>query len=218
MPFELSHRESAKLALRNKREGAQVPTSLDLPEAPNVNALAFALRYLPGGKKRFLEFVKLAVLNGDPAAKVWWAAYADLTTHQRLRVSFDDICEAVDVKPSMLMAAIVGHGMEAAADVGTLIAAAFHPQVVQAAGESALRIDGEHAEIALEDRKNLLMARGFLPVPKGTAVHVHASANAQAAAASSSEPSVPKFAQDMEALSDPDDHLITDGVVVERDA
>lgn len=199
----LSRTDDARMALRQKREGSKVPTSGALTSQPTVETLAFAIRYLPGGRKRFLELVKMAAMNGDAASSAWWTVYADLTPTQRSRAGLDDILTAAGVKPSTLLAGIVGHGLEAAVDMGNLIAAVFHPQVVAAAGRSALRIDGEHADIAAEDRRQLLQARGMLPVPKGTSIHLHAnaSANSQASAAASADPSVPNFSQDMEALT-----------------
>lgn len=189
--------------LREKREGAQTRNDLELPEMPGINALSFTVRYLHGGRQRFLEFVKLAHMNGDPVATAWWTVFADLPKTQREHCNFDDVCAAAGVKPSALLAGVVGHGMEAMTDMGNLVAAAFHPEVVAAAGKSALRIGGEHASVAADDRKQLLQARGLLPVPKGASIHVHAnaSANAAAAAQANQDPSVPKFSSDIASLS-----------------
>lgn len=196
-------KDQAAFALREKRDGQAVGLGVSLPSIPGVNSLSIAVRYLPGGKKKFLEFVKIAAQNGDKSALAWWTVYADLTKTQRDRCSYDDVCDAAGVRPGQLLAAMVGHGVEAQRDVGTLVMAAFHPEVVAAAGRSALRIDGEHAQIAADDRRSLLQAQGALPIPKGASIHVHAnaSANAQAAAAASTDPSVPKFADDIAALS-----------------
>ena len=209
LPFEMTNkRDVAKISLskrKDRRGGASGASLQELDSAPDINALSFAIRYLPGGRQRFLEFVKLAALNGDPAAELWWRIFADLPQRERVRVNYDDVCKAAGIKPSALIAGIVGHGMEAATDMGNLVAAALHPEVIAAAGKSALRISGPHADIAAEDRKQLLQARGFLPVPKGASIHLHAnaSANAQAAAAASTDPSVPKFSQDIAALAAP---------------
>jgi hypothetical protein len=47
----------------------------------------------------------------------------------------------------------------------------------------------------------------------GTSVHVNASANAQAAQALANEPSVPKFASDLEALSGGMRRRLADGTL-----
>lgn len=199
----LSRKDASRLKLRTEARvarGGRMPN--DLPTMPGINALSFTIRYLPGGRKRFLEFVRLAAMNGDPSATAWWMVYADLTPTHRQRASFDDVCTASGVKPAALLAGVVGHGMEAMADMGNLVAAAFHPEVVAAMGKSATNID---SEIGAADRVAFLQARGFVPVPKGAAIHLHAnaSANAAAAAAVAADPSVPKFSDDIASLSIP---------------
>lgn len=194
-PFPInSVKERAKRTLARKY-------GRTLPEMPTINALAFTIRYLPGGRNRFLEFVKLASQNGDPVADAWWKVFCELVPSERKNVSFDDVCAGAGVKPSALLASVVGHGVEAMTDMGNLVAAAFHPEVIAAMGKSALKID---SDIGSEDRKLFLQGKGFLPTPKGASIHLHANASAssQAAAASSSEPSVPKFAADIASLAD----------------
>lgn len=203
-PFGLSKSGAAKLKLREVHLHSSGKVSHELSPMPGINALAFTIRYLPGGRDQFLELVKLAALNGDAHATAWWMVYADLPPSLRVRANFDDVCQAAGVKPSELMAGVVGHAMEAGTDAANLVAAVCHPEVLAAAAKSAVRIGGQHAAIAAEDRKQLLQARGFLPVPKGASIHVHANANATAAAASAAEPSVPTFAHDMAALREGD--------------
>ena len=168
---------------------------------PGINALAFTIRYLPGGRNRFLEFVKLACHNGDPVATAWWTVFCELVPSEQKSVEFDDVCAGAGVKPSALLAAVVGHGVEAMKDMGTLVAAAFHPEVIAAMGKSALDLTSDNGS---KDRQLFLQGQGFLPTPKGASIHLHAnaSANSQAAAASSAEPSVPKFAADIASLAD----------------
>ena len=202
VPFPVvSQPDRARIALRQKRDHALRAPGTTLQPMPGINALSFTVRYLPGGRTRFLEFVKLAAQNGDAVATAWWMVFADLTPTDRNRCSFDDVCAAAGVKPSALLAGVVGHGMEAMTDMGNLVAAALHPEVIAAMGKSALKME---SEIGAGDRLAFLQARGFVPVAKGAAIHVHAnaSANSQAASASSAEPSVPKFAADIASLSE----------------
>lgn len=157
-------KDAARMALREKREGSKkFNPHAEIASVPEINALSFTIRYLPGGRTKFLEFVKLAAQNGDPVAMAWWMVYADLTPTLRKRANFDDVCGAAGVKPSALMAAVVGHGMEAMTDMGNLVAAAFHPEVIAAMGKSALRVDSDQGA---EDRRLFLQGRGFLPTPK----------------------------------------------------
>lgn len=169
-----------------------------------VSGISIAARYIEGGRARFLEYVNLAALNGVDCAIRFWQVYADLGVYERTHASLDDIGWAASVKPHELMSAIVSTAMQHAVDVGNLVAASMHPDIVRQAAKSAKRIGGQHADIAFKDRLLLLQASGLAPLPKthGTSVHVHntASASAEAAAASKSETSVPTFADDMAAI------------------
>lgn len=168
-----------------------------------------AIRYIDGGRDRFVEFVQMAVLNELPESKKWWDIYTRLLTSERERVNFDDVCAASGVQPNRLMSEIVSTVMEAAQDAGNLVAAATHPAVVAALAESAQRISGKYTEVSHKDRIAFLTSNParFIPVAKGPTVHVNASANAAAAAAASEEPSVPPFAQDMEQLAPARQHI-----------
>jgi hypothetical protein len=169
-----------------------------------VSGIAVASRYIEGGRMRFLEYVNLAALNGVECAMRFWNVYADLNPTERLRASLDDIAWAANVKPHELMSAVVSTAMQHSIDVGNLVAASMHPDIVRQAAKSAKRIGGQFADIAFKDRLLLLQASGLAPMPKGqsTNVHVHATASAaaEAAAASKSESSVPTFADDMYAI------------------
>ncbi len=213
-PIKMAKRKKdrATMALRTRaRTTGAGRSEVTLPSMPGINALSYTIRYLPGGRGRFLEYVKLAALNGDVAADAWWTVFKDLTKTERDRCSFDDVCVACGITPSKLMAAVITHAMEAQKDAADLVAASFHPGVVEAMGKSAVRITGPHAEIAAEDRRQFLQGRGFLPVPKGNQIHLHAnaSANSQAAAVAAADPATPKFADDIEALAIPQTHSST---------
>lgn len=169
-----------------------------------MHALSLAIRYIDGGRQRFIEFVQMAMQNGNPHAESFLVVFADLTPGDRMKVSFDDVCAAAGVRPADLMSAVVACAMEYGTDVGNLVAAAMHPTIVHQSAKSAKRIGGQFAEISFKDRLLMLQAQKFAPVPKSASVHVHANANAnaQAAAAAAAEPSVPAFASDLAALTD----------------
>src|SRR5258708_94822 len=87
-------------------------------------------------RNEFIEYVKYAAMNEDPTCLAWYKVFADLTPYQRKRVNLDDVCFAASVRPSQLLAAVVGHGVEAQQDMGNLVGASFHPKLVAAAGKS----------------------------------------------------------------------------------
>lgn len=196
---DLSEEDRLRIKLRDvKRKIAPGTAPTKLGTLPGVHGFSFATRYIDGGRERVIEFIQLAVLERQPAAERFYAVFADLSKYERSIVSFDDVCSAAGIKPSELLTQIVAVQMEYGRDVGNLVAAMTHPEVIAKMAKSASRIDGEHAELSQRDRFEFLRGRGFLPLPKGaTIVNVHASATAQAAAASAAEPSVPSFADDL---------------------
>lgn len=174
-----------------------------LATLPGIHVLTRTIRYVQGGRKTFLEFVQLAMQEGNGPAGEFWNIFMDLTPHERNKVSLDDVCWAAGVQPSDLMGSIVTVAMEFGRDMGNFVAAAMHPQVVRKHIDSALDINGANPEISLKDRHAFLQANKFLPTPKGTGVVINnaTSANSQAAAAASAEPTVPSFSDDMRDIS-----------------
>lgn len=201
LPFaDATPEEKLQIKLREKQRAIAKRSGVggfELPHLPGVHVLSLAIRYLDGGRDRFVELVKLAAMNNEPAAVAWWTVYADLTPTERVLVSFDDVTMAAGIRPSDFVPLIVKTAMEIGRDVGNLVAAMTHPSIVAKAAASAERIDGAYADVAYRDRMALLQHHQFLPIPKGMSIHVNASANAQAAAAASAEPTVPNFADDV---------------------
>lgn len=181
------------------------------------------MRFIEGGRERFIEVVQMAMQNGDELATKWFAIYAEMPPYPRSIVSLDDVCAASGVKPYELVPVVVSTAMRLGMDVGNMVAAFMHPQVVAAHVESAARIDGEHADIHYKDRLAFLQARNMAPLPKNTVVRVNnnVSASAAAAAQASADPSVPSFEGEMHTLTGPRADVqrqITDGEVVDGDA
>lgn len=174
-----------------------------LATLPGIHVLTRTIRYVAGGRKTFLEFVQLAMQEGNAPAQEFWNVFMDLTPNERAKVSLDDVCWASGVQPSDLMGAIVTSAMEFGRDMGNFVAAAMHPQVVRKHIDSAMDIGGMNPEISFKDRQAFLQAQKFLPTPKGSGVVINnaTSANSQAAAAASVDPTVPSFANDMRLVS-----------------
>lgn len=190
---------------RKTNPNAVVDEARQLPTLPGVCALSIATRYIEGGRMRFVEFVQLAMLNGDDHARAWIEVFADLTPVERETVSFDDVCAASGVRPADLVAAVTSTAVQVGLDTGNLVAALTHPQVVAASVKHAKDAGG------LEDRRMLFQHAGFIPVPKNTAptVVVNNSATAQAASAARSDAApgmetdaagLPSFAQTLKQV------------------
>jgi hypothetical protein len=107
------------------------------------------------------------------------------------------------------MASVVSAGMQHEAEVGDIVGASLHARLVHAAGRSAMRITGKHADIAHKDRVALLQHAKFLPIPRNATMNVdvnveaRASANSQAAAVAARDPSMPSFMKSVSSVQGP---------------
>lgn len=209
-------------ALRGSKDpvsGRSVIPPQTLLSLPGVQALALATRFLPGGRERFIEYVQLGALNGDATCQTFWQIWAELTPAERQIASFDDVCVAGNLKPADLLAAVVKHAVTMGLDVGRLIAASLHPQVIEAHMQQALKIDSEVAQV---ERLEHLRAVGVLPiVQKGPVVSISATAAAGAAAVAAAPAAgtaaLSPFQAAMQAAGAARDDVI-DAVVAEIDA
>lgn len=202
VPVKITNEEHARLALREVQRKLHKTAPTTLVTLPGVQPFSAMTRFVDGGRAHVIETLQTAVLNNDPVACQWWEVYRELPSYPRSIVSFDDVCAASGVSPQQLILVLVSTEMDFGRDVGNYVAAAMHPKVISRLAESASRIDGDHADIALKDRHAFLMARGFLPTPKGATVNIHASASAQAASAAAQEPSVPSFTETIDATAE----------------
>jgi hypothetical protein len=153
--------------------------------------LAMLLRFVPKGRQTAVEMIQRATRNGDRAALRWWTVWCDLREIDRKKVDLDTICELSGVAPDEFMAIVTSTAMRLGTDAADMVAAVMHPRIVAQTARSAMRIGGEHAEIAQKDRQWMLENRKFIAPNRGSMVTVNANANAAAAAAS--QPSVPTF-------------------------
>lgn len=164
------------------------------------------------GKKRFLDTICLAMVNGDEAAKAWWKTYDGLDEYSKdLRhIIFDEIAVSAGVRPDDLLKAVVGAAVTYGARTNELVYAMMSPKVVKAMATSAARVDmrtdPKILEIAQKDRQSLLQGKGFLTARSGPSININTNASAAAAAkaeAASVEPTVPSFLDDVSSLEAP---------------
>ncbi len=197
--------KKAALAVGEKLRGAVKVKTSALVEGrtfgPEDHILHLSLRYLPNARQTFLEIVQRAAMNGDSDSAAIMKVFDGLTEAQQRRIDLDTLAHAAGVLPNRILGTVVDHSVQMGRDVAEMITGLRLPELIDQTHKSALRIDGDHAEIALRDRHALLGHQKMIPVPKGASVHVHANAHAQAAAAASSQPSVPTFAESIDAAN-----------------
>lgn len=212
-------RDSSLRGDRDPDTGRSVIPPAELMSLPGVQTLALAVRFLPGGRDRFVEYIQLGALNADDTCLRFWQIWAELTPAERQTASFDDVVAAGGIKPADLLAAMVKHAVNFGTDVGRLVYAAAHPQVIDASIQSALKLESTIGQV---DRLRLLEAQGFLPVvQKGPVVSISASAQAAAGAmaATAGQPAavLSPFQAALQAANVARDAAV-DAVIVESDS
>lgn len=206
-------------SLRGEKDvnGRSLIPPAQLMTLPGIQAISAAIRFLPGGRDRFIEYVQLGALNADEICLKFWQIWAELTPAERQIASFDDVVAAAGIKPAELLGRVVTHAVNMGLDAGRLIMATAHPQVLDASITAALRQD----PLGQTERFRLLEAQGVLPVPqKGPVVAISANATAQAGAMAAGSPSAPMlspFAAALQAASTVRDEVI-EGVIVADEA
>lgn len=207
-------------ALRGEKDdlGRSLIPPATLLSLPGVQSLSLACRFLPGGRDRFIEYIQLGALNADVTCLQFWQIWAELTPAERREASFDDVVAAGNIRPADLLAAMVKHAVNMGIDVGRMIAASLHPQVLEAMGQSAVKLDNA---IGQGDRFRFLEAQGFLPIPqKGPSIAINANATAGALAqggtGSGDAAMLSPFQAALQAASNAREEVV-EAVIVEHD-
>ena len=172
-----------------------------LPTLPVTSTLDMAMRFLIGGREQFVEYVMMAALDttNDYAedAGRWWTVWQGMSTTMRNHATLDDVCAAAGVTRKHIVQAIVGMAVDLQCEVGDLLAAFAHPEIVAKTIELAKKDEGA------AERKMLLDHAGFLPQPKGTNILVSQRVGQLANGNTPPQlpPEVPSFAEDITRLA-----------------
>jgi hypothetical protein len=153
-----------------------------------VGGLAYAARYLPGGKNGLME---LARGCGDDKVQSVVKAWDTLTSGGRRRTKLEDLCVKECLSPGEMLARVAQDAHDTGLDVSKLIRGVAHPRVLQASIKQALKAEGHR------DREMLFKSSGFLPTPTGPTFNNNVSAKAQAAAVTEPVKGLPSFEQDI---------------------
>ena len=150
---------------------------------PFKATLDYMASRLPGGKKAFMDLMRLAceIESGlAPIVQIW----LDTQPRDRRNLSIDQMCESA---PGISTARIAGLVMESAMtwglNTGNMIAALNHPEVVEASVARALTASG------VQDRRMQFLHSGFLK-PEGATINVSSTAHSEAEAAAGTAVSI----------------------------
>lgn len=164
------------------------PGTSILRPAPFDASLSFAFRS-SGGIETAMAGASL--VKGEPRFKKLVWAWDQLSDRDRRVVKLEDLLSGCEISPDEFLSFVVPAIYRRNVDMGQLIAAVSHPQIVQAAIVSAQMDDG------FKDRELLLTANGFLPTKQGASISIQnnnsVNASASAAAVSSGGSGMPSF-------------------------
>jgi hypothetical protein len=133
--------------------------------------------------------MEYARLCEDESIKAVVHRWDTLSRYDQRRVSLEELCEAVGIRPGKLLGSVVEAAYDFNLDVGNLVAAVAHPRIVQTSIDRALTPDG------VEDRRMHFQHTGYLPPPKGTVIN-----NRVIAAAQSVSNGLPSFTELIKAV------------------
>ena len=177
---------NSKPVKANTSEGVARRTGISKSKLPKLSfkgSLAFAASKVPGGKKVFMEYVKMGI-GSDERIKELIERWKGMSKSDQRRTNLDDLCEEVGISPGEVMGIAARCAFDYNSDVSNMIAAVMQPQILEATIENALRPEG------FQDRKLLHQHAEFLPAPHGQVVNVNARA---IAVAESDERGLPSF-------------------------
>jgi hypothetical protein len=109
----------------------------------------------------------------DDESRRLWTAYKSVPATFRKLLRPEAFCQAARVNPSQALGLIVHAAVRQGTQASALLAAVWHPRVVEKTIQMALTDEG------IADRNALHRATGFTPLPKGSTTIVNVQQNAQ---------------------------------------
>lgn len=103
-----------------------------LEKAPRLalakcSPLSVAFRHIPGGWRRYIEYVDLAARKGDAAMEKIRDCYAALPAKDRANAWPEQICDAANVGPGELVGAVCRQIWETKAAESSMVSSIAHP-------------------------------------------------------------------------------------------
>ena len=160
---------------------------------PFESTLAYVFKGV-GGKQTAVEAARM-IEGDDPRMKKIVHAWDSATERDRASVKLEDLCAAADITPDEFLGLVVPALFRRNLDIGRLIAAMAHPQVVEASIQAAKTQWGSL------DRQMLHTQSGFLPTKAGQQINIDNRKQTLVAGGGSgvkdtSAPGLPSFEQD----------------------
>lgn len=126
----------------------------------NQSQLAVAFRHIRPSWKHYLDYVEMAVKEGDKELAKFFQAYCGLTRREQVSILPEQICELSGVKTEILFAGVCGQLWKQSKMECNIITAVHMPKVVEKTMKRAATNQG------IKDREMVHKHSGFLPTPK----------------------------------------------------
>jgi hypothetical protein len=130
-----------------------------------MGTLAFACRYLEGGKSTFYRLAKAASATNEEVQKFVDFVESQPPSYQHT-LPLDRMAEFAGVSPRLLIEAVAGEAFEQGYSVARLLAGHEFPAVVQSSIKAAKN------PLGTKDREMLMLHAGFVPAPRGSVVNI----------------------------------------------
>lgn len=144
---------------------------IDKPKAPRLrlsqrSPLSVAFRHIPGGWRRYIEYVDLAARKGDEAMQRFRTSYEALTSRDKASVWPEQICDLANVPPGDLVGAVCKQIWETKAAESSMVSSIAHPEILMATIKWAKK------EAGGRDRELYFRMMGSLPDRKGASINI----------------------------------------------
>ena len=136
------------------------------PGLSQRSPLSVAFRHIPGGWRRYIEYVDLAARRGDEAMARFCASYGSLTSRDKASVWPEQVCDLASVSPGDLVAAVCKQIWETKAAESSMISSIAHPEILMSTIKWAKK------ECNGRDRELYFRLAGSLPDRKGTSINI----------------------------------------------
>jgi hypothetical protein len=167
--------------------GIDDPTAVaTLPQVSSI------LRYARGGLATVLTGLRA---SEEPDAHIFTAKYDSISRDDLRRVRWEEIAFAANLDPYRLLEVAVSALVKQGETIGQLISATAHPLIVKKSVTMALKDYGK------ADRRNLLLARGFLPISAGATIYNRVQiANQNNVSTGAEKGTLPEMEDDLHAI------------------
>lgn len=160
-----------------------------------ASPLSVAFQHIPGGWRRYIEYVDLAARKGDAAMEKVRDCYAALTPKDKANVWPEQLCDAANVSPGELVGAVCRNIWETKAAESSMVSAIAHPEMLMTTIKLAKKPDN------FRDRELYFRMAGSLPDRKGASINIYNQAAGQ-------PPNLPELGQAARMLGSIDDEVI----------